>query len=81
MTKNKIKFACPHCRQGSGIQIIYGSVDTLKESLRDALKRDDVVLGGTYPKWDWEEEIINTRCMLCKHEWHADAIPVACSLA
>jgi hypothetical protein len=71
MTENKIKQTCPHCRQVSGIEIIYGSVDTLSETLRNVLKDGDVVLGGAYRKWDWEEELINTRCLRCKHEWHA----------
>lgn len=66
----KSKQTCPRCRQVSGVEIIYGSVDTLSEALRNALKDGDVVLGGTYPKWDWEEELINTRCLRCHHEWH-----------
>lgn len=91
MTENKTKQTCPHCRQVSGVEIIYGSIDTLSEALRNALKDGDVVLGGTSRKWDWEEELIDTRCLQCNHEWHrghknlwreynlihAKAIPVA----
>lgn len=68
--QNKTKQTCPHCRQVSGVEIIYGSIDTLSEALRNALKHGDVILGGTYPKWDWEEELVNTRCLQCNHEWH-----------
>lgn len=70
MTENKTKETCPHCRQASTVEIIYGSVDTLSESLRNAAKYGNVVLGGIYRKWDWEEELVNTRCLQCKHEWH-----------
>lgn len=70
MTENKARQICPHCRQASGVEMIYGSVDALSEALRNAAKNGDVALGGTYRKWDWEEELINTRCLHCKHEWH-----------
>ncbi len=70
MSENMVKQTCPHCRQASGAEIVYGSIDTLSEDLRNALKDGDVVFGGTYPRWDWEEELINTRCLQCNHEWH-----------
>lgn len=72
MTEDKSKQTCPHCRQVSGVEIIYGSIDTLSEALRNALKDGDVVLGGTSRKWDWEEELIDTRCLRCNHEWHRE---------
>jgi hypothetical protein len=71
VTKDKIKQKCPCCSQASGVKIIYGNVDTLSESLRNALKVGDVVLGGMNHKWDWEEELIDTQCAHCDHEWHA----------
>ena len=66
------KQTCPHCRQVRGIEIIYGSIDALSEAFRVAVKNGDVVLGGASPKWDWEEELINTRCLQCQHEWHGE---------
>lgn len=72
MTENKAKQTCPHCRQVSGVDIIYGSIDTLSDALRNALKDGNVVLGGTSRKWDWEEELIDTRCLQCHHEWHRE---------
>jgi hypothetical protein len=71
MPKSKIKKKCPCCAQISGVQIIYGSVDMLSESLRHALTAGAAVLGGMNYKWDWEEELIDTRCSQCQHEWHA----------
>lgn len=70
MSEHKAKQTCPHCRQTSAVEIIYGSVDAFSEALRNALKDGDVVLGGSYPRWDWEEELINARCLQCNHEWH-----------
>ena len=64
--------SCPHCRQVRGVQIVYGSIDTLSEALRSALENGAAVLGGAYPRWDWEEELINTRCLQCRHEWHGE---------
>lgn len=70
MTENKTKYLCPHCRQASGVEMVYGSVDALSEAFCNAAKNVNVVLGGIYRKWDWEEELINTRCLQCKYEWH-----------
>ena len=70
MSERKAKQACPHCRQAGGVEIVYGSVDAFSEALRNALKEGDVVLGGDNPRWDWEEELINTKCLQCNHEWH-----------
>lgn len=72
MTDNITKQTCPHCKQVSGVEIIYGSIDTLSEAVRNALNDGDVVIGGTSPKWDWEEELIDTRCLQCNHEWHRE---------
>lgn len=66
----QMKKKCPSCRQLSGVDIIYGSIDRLSEVLRSALADGSVVLGGTGPKWDWEEELIDTKCQQCQHEWH-----------
>ena len=71
MIKNQIKQKCPCCGQTSGVDIIYGSDDTFSDSLRNALRDGDVVLGGANRKWDWEEELIDTKCLRCQHEWHA----------
>lgn len=72
MSENKTKLTCPHCRQVSGVEIIYCSIGTLSEAFCNALKDGDVVLGGTSRKWDWEEELIDTRCLQCNHEWHRE---------
>ncbi len=71
MKKYQLKQNCPNCRQASGVDIIYGDVDELSEILHSALTNGDVVLGGTSRKWDWEEELIDTRCLRCKHMWHS----------
>ena len=71
MRKNQIGQKCPCCAQASGVDIIYGSADTMSEPLHQAHANGDVVLGGTNRKWDWEEELIDTRCLRCQHEWHA----------
>ncbi len=68
--ESKIKQKCPHCRQNSGVDIIYGSIDTLSEVLCNAVKDGDIVLGGTNCQWDWEEELLNTKCLRCQHKWH-----------
>ncbi len=70
MSQHKEKQTCPHCRQASGVEIVYGSVDAFSEALRTALENGDVVAGGSHPRWDWEEELINARCLQCNHEWH-----------
>ena len=66
----QMKQKCPSCRQLSGVDIIYGSIDRLSEVLRSALADGCVVLGGAGPRWDWEEELIDTKCQQCQHEWH-----------
>lgn len=66
----QMKRKCPCCRQLSGVDIVYGSIDRLSEVLRSALADGSVVLGGVGPKWDWEEELIDTKCQQCQHEWH-----------
>ena len=71
MKKTQMKQKCPRCGQTSGVDIIYGSFDTLSDSHRSALMDGDVVLGGENRMWDWEEELIDTRCLRCQHEWHA----------
>lgn len=70
MRERQVTQKCPRCRQLSGVDIIYGSIDRLSEALRSALKDGVVVLGGAGPKWDWEEELIDTKCVECQHEWH-----------
>ena len=71
MAKQKLHQECPHCAQAGGVDIIYGRVDSLSDSIRSALWDGDVFFGGTDPKWDWEEELIDTKCLRCHHEWHA----------
>ena len=71
MLKKQIKQKCPCCGKTSGVDIIYGSLDTSSDFLRNALKNGNFVLGGTHRKWDWEEELIDTKCLRCHHEWHA----------
>jgi hypothetical protein len=71
MMKSQIRQNCPKCRQESGVDIIYRDVDELDEALRNALQDGTIVLGGTSRKWDWEEELIDTRCVRCGHEWHS----------
>ena len=66
----QMKQKCPSCRQLSGVDIVYGSIDRLSEVLRSALADGSVVLGGAGPRWDWEEELIDTKCQQCQHEWH-----------
>jgi hypothetical protein len=61
---------CPSCTQLSGVNIIYGSVNRLSDVLRNALNAGHLVLGGV-PKWDWEEELLDTKCLECQHEWHS----------
>lgn len=70
MSGNQEKQKCPHCRQFSGVDIVYGNVDTLGNILRQALTDGVVVLGGIKRRWDWEEELIDTKCLHCNHEWH-----------
>lgn len=70
MKKQQVRQKCPSCRQLSGVDIVYGSADRLSEVLRSALNDGDVVLGGANPRWDWEEELIDTKCLQCQHEWH-----------
>lgn len=70
MNERQVGQKCPSCRQLSGVDIVYGSIDRLSEVLRSALEDGSVVLGGARPKWDWEEELIDTKCLHCNHEWH-----------
>lgn len=70
MSEHQAKHICPHCMQASGVEIVYGSVAAFSEALRNALKNGDVVAGGSHPRWDWEEELVNARCLQCHHEWH-----------
>jgi hypothetical protein len=70
MKELKLKQKCPCCRQLSGVDIVYGSIDRLSEVLRSALKDGSVMLGGASARWDWEEELIDTKCLQCQHEWH-----------
>lgn len=69
MKERQVRRKCPSCRHLSGVHIVYGSVDRLSEVLRSALNNGDIVLGGGGPKWDWEEELIDTKCHQCQHEW------------
>ena len=71
MTGHKKKLECPCCAWAGVIGIIYGNVSTLSDSFRNALWDGDVVFGGERRKWDWEEELIDTQCLRCQHEWHA----------
>ncbi len=81
MSEWKLKHKCPGCRQLGGVDIVYGCIDRLSAVLRSALKDGSVVLGGASARWDWEEELIDTKCLLCQHEWHAWGKRVAATSA
>lgn len=71
MIKNKqTKIKCKNCGQLSGVEIIYSGPDMLGENIHRVGDCADAAFGGSQLRWDWEEELINTRCLQCKHEWH-----------
>jgi hypothetical protein len=70
MAESRVGRICPQCAHDRGVSIIYGEIALLDVSLRHALSCGDVVLGGPVKRWDWEEELIDTQCSHCRHEWH-----------
>ena len=70
MIENKTKKKCPNCGQLSGVEIVYCQLNILSEDIQRAANGGVVALGGYQCRWDWEEELINTRCLQCNHEWH-----------
>lgn len=70
MMELRVKEKCPRCGQLSGVHIIYGRIDRLSEVFLNELTDGSIVLGGAGPKWDWEEELLDTKCQQCQHEWH-----------
>lgn len=56
------RFACPDCRSGATVQIIYGIPDDV---LRIAADEGDVVLGG----WLTETDAPTRHCRACGSEW------------
>jgi hypothetical protein len=59
---NVKRFVCPHCRQRTGVSILYGM--PTDEAFR-AAELGQIALGGCCI----EEDTPERRCLACSHEW------------